>query len=120
VRFTLTDAITIGSLQLDVDYSDACGWFAGQADDVECTRLSGLLGALSVFNNEGAQRLLRMGTIDLDGFAAPADLFECRFNSAAPLVSASEFRVSIVAATTIDFVPIEPQPTIAVSVLPVD
>jgi hypothetical protein len=86
----------IGSLQIEVDYSETGGDFVGSGGTVACVPLlegvvlpdpyadpndplPGTGDAFAAFNDAEAERLLHAAFISAPGFAGPVDLFRCAF-----------------------------------------
>ncbi|MFT4569503.1 MAG: hypothetical protein ACI8TX_002618 [Hyphomicrobiaceae bacterium] len=73
----LADEIELGALQVDFDYSDSVGGFVGDADAVECETV--VEGALSSYNNQTAERILKAAFVAVDGMSGPIRIAECKW-----------------------------------------
>ena len=120
VTVRLKDDVTLGGLQIVVDYTQAPGEFrgsgavTGEGGTLECT---GLLppGALAQFNDDDAGHLT-MGFVSVTGFGGPANLARCIFDrDALGTVSRDDFTITVQDATTPDVTPVNPPPNVAVS-----
>jgi len=116
IRVSLLDTVTVGALQLDIA-DNGPGRFDGDADRVSCSSQGLAVGAIATYNYDVAQSLLRVGMISLAGFTGPGDLFVCLYTRSLGL-DASDFSVSVVDAAMPDFSPIDPPPTIGVTIEP--
>jgi hypothetical protein len=112
----LDDDVTLGSLQVDIDYSDAPGQFPGDAGQVECSGLIGG-GALTQFNDRSDEELMTVGIISVSGFAGPTNIADCTFTANVQPVPA-DFDITVTEASDAD--PENPQPVegVTVSVVP--
>jgi cysteine-rich repeat protein len=81
VTVDLTDAVTLGSLQVEIDYSAANGEFAGEFTAVECDAPLAALGAIVSINDNEPAEILGIAIIKFGGFAGPVELATCRFES---------------------------------------
>jgi len=110
VTFDLDDAVTIGALQFEVDYSGAAGSFDGAADGVACTSL--VAGALTTFNDIEASSTLVVVQSVLAGFAGPGSVVSCTYSGAPP--APTDFIFTVVDASDTTPEPIIPMPTVSV------
>ncbi len=115
ITFGLDDAVTIGSLQLEVDYSAAGGELVGSAEAVICTAASIPGGVLASFNDIDADSQLNYGIISAASFAGPTTLADCTFVASGPAPQADDFVISVVEAYAPGFAPIIPLPVVSVS-----
>ena len=99
VAFELDDEVTVGALQLDIDYNGASGRFVGAGDDVRCEAL--VTGALSSFNNVESAGTLRAAFVAVNGFTGPMRFLVCEFEGEA---SAEDFLVEVQDASAPDLV----------------
>jgi len=112
VAFDLTDAVTAGALQFEVDYSGAGGNFTGAGATVECTSPLSAGGAFVSFNDVEASTQLNFAAVAIAGFSGPTTVANCEFdNNAAP----GDFVITVVDASAPDLSPIVPLPTVTVS-----
>jgi cysteine-rich repeat protein len=81
IKIDLTDAVTLGSLQVEIDYSGANGEFAGEFTAVECDAPLAALGAIVSINDNEPAESLGIAIIKFGGFAGPFELATCRFES---------------------------------------
>jgi hypothetical protein len=101
----------VGALQYEVAYTG--GDFLGSAAGVDCS--SSLSPSVIVaFNDIDAQSQLNAGFVALFGFAIPAELHTCVFESAT-MPTVGDFAITVVDASTTAIVPIVPFPTVEVS-----
>lgn len=78
VTWGLSNAVSIGALQFDTNYSAAGGQMEGTADQVICTKL---VGDLVTFNDDDAAQNLSAAFVSLAGFSGPVDVMKCNFNT---------------------------------------
>jgi|GEM_PF-6211058 len=81
LTFTLVDEVSVGALQYEVGYPRS-GRFVGRGGEVACTSLLGE-PVRATFNNDDEVSRLRSAWYSPVGFAGPADLAECVFESRA-------------------------------------
>lgn len=98
-----TTDVTLGALQVEIDYGSADGDFSGIGTAVDCTDLSG--GDAISANDDDAGAILRIGWIALNGIDAPTQLVRCSFTAFSE-PSLSDFQVEIVDASDTGFAPI--------------
>ncbi len=118
IVFQLDDAVTVGALGFDVDYTAAPGDFVGSGGDagaggtLECSSLAA--GALATFNDDDAGTL-SAGYIALGGITGPADLATCVFQQSGPTAPvAGDFTITVTDASDTSLAPISPLPTVSV------
>ena len=116
VTFDLDDAVTIGALQIEVDYAAAGGGFVGSAGAVSCSTALAGSGVLASFGDVDADSQLNFAAIAGGGLAGPVTLATCTFAASGPEPSPNDFVVTVVEATALGLVPIVPLPTVSVSV----
>lgn len=115
--FTLPDDATLGSLQWNTDYSDAPGFIPGAGNDIECAGL--VVGVLSAFFDEDADRAFNSGLASVNGFDGPTDLAECAFEaSAAP--DAGDFTIRVDVADDQFGFAVVPQPQVEIASITCD
>jgi hypothetical protein len=114
IEFSLDDAVTVGSLQLEIDYSSADGSFVGEELAVSCTSPLTAGGALVSFYDVPGGSQLNFAAIDDTGFTGPTVLADCEF-AGATAPTAGEFTITVIDANEPDFTPIDPAPAISVS-----
>ncbi len=113
VVFSLDEAVTVGALQLVIDYSATGSTFVGSGERVRCVSLAGD-GVVFSFNNDtGASRLV-VGLAALSGLTGPTDLFTCAFRQGAEPPLPEQFLVDVVDASDPSVQPIDP-PAIGVA-----
>ncbi|RMF19763.1 MAG: hypothetical protein D6760_12740 [Deltaproteobacteria bacterium] len=105
VVFHLDDAVTLGALQYQVDYSDAYGQFLGLELDAQCTNL--INGSLFAFNNDLATQTLVHGVITLSGIRGPTSVARCVFKAQGRKPVASDFHIVVEDATGLDLLPVD-------------
>lgn len=110
IGFELTDAITIGALQIEVEYKGA-GRLVGDADSVACETM--IEGALSSYNHLTNEKTLKAAYVAVKGFTGPARFAQCKYDGA---VSAADFSVAIKDVSTPDLTEVSPVPVIKVVV----
>jgi hypothetical protein len=114
VAFDLTDAVTAGALQFEVNYSAAGGQFTGTGAAVSCTSPLSAGGAFVSFNDVEASTQLNFAAVAIAGFTGPTTVANCEFDApAAP--NAGDFAITVVDASAPDLSPIVPLPTVTVS-----
>jgi hypothetical protein len=95
----VTNAVTLGALQFDVNYTSAQGEFEGSADQVVCVDLT---GSLASFNDDDAARTLSAGLISIAGFSGPRDVVRCNFNTPNGDITdpvAGDYAITVIDAT---------------------
>ncbi|RMD85463.1 MAG: hypothetical protein D6815_01775, partial [Candidatus Dadabacteria bacterium] len=107
VVFSLDDPVTVGALQLVVDYSATGSTFVGSGQHVRCVSLTGDGGAFS-FNNDTDTSRLVVGLATLAGVVGPADLFTCAFLQGDEPPLPEQFVVDVVDASDPSVRPIDP------------
>ncbi len=112
IVFGLDDAVTLGSLQFAIDYSNAPGEFAGTGAAVDCIAL--VEGALASANDQENIKRLDAGLISLGGFAGPMNVMSCAFEPSNTPVP-GDFLVAVIAAGTPEPLPVIPLPDVIVS-----
>jgi hypothetical protein len=115
VTFALDNAVTVGSLQLEVDYAEAGGDFVGTGSSVACTSPLSARGALLAFGDDESTATLNVAALALSGFAGPTSLASCDFLAMGPAPTTAELSITVVEANTVDATPIVPLPTVRVS-----
>jgi len=114
VDVDLLDTVTLGALQLDVDYSATSGGtFEGTGSAVTCTGLAA--GSLYSFNDLDASQILRTSVISLSGLLGPARIMSCIFVPGAIDPIIEEFVITVLDASAPDASPIVPLPTLIVA-----
>jgi len=118
IVFQLDDAVTLGALGFDVDYSGAPGDFVGSGGDpgaggtLQCT--SNVAGALASFNDDDAGKV-SAAFIALAGFTGPTNVATCVFQSTGPVPVAGDFAVAVTDASDTSLLPVTPTPTVSVA-----
>jgi hypothetical protein len=113
VTFGVTSSENLGALQFEVNYASAPGEFVGEGFTVSCTSL--IADATAVIQDDDARSILGTAIIREAGFTGPAEVTRCSFAASDQSLSASQFGITVVDATTPDFVPV--RPTVAITVL---
>ncbi len=106
-----SSAPRLGALQLEVTHLGDSGCFIGEGDQVDCVAL---VDAIVAANYPG-ERTAKIGMISLQGIPTPAAVVRCGFRTSEALSPAS-FRVDVVDASTPGGDPVEPPPTVAITV----
>jgi hypothetical protein len=90
-----------GSLDFEIDYSTAPGFFVGSGEHVECVD-DDALNAITAFNDcdgvgacECAGRVLKGGMITLKGVVGPVRLATCRFHGTSRAPEVEDFSLSV-------------------------
>jgi hypothetical protein len=109
IDIQVDDAGPFGALQYNVDYSAAAGGFNGSADTVTC--------AAGAFNDDEPASTLRTGIISLAGFAGPAVVATCQFDSTGPVPVPGDFTITVVDASDPGLAPIAPLPGVSISAI---
>jgi hypothetical protein len=115
VSFDLVDAVTLGPIQVEVDYGNAGGSFVGDGADVECTSPLTAGGAFVAFADFSATAQLNFAAITATSYTGPTRLADCVFLAPDAAPSADGFIVTVVDAATPDLQPVVPLPTVSVS-----
>jgi hypothetical protein len=113
VTFGVTTSENLGALQFEVNYGSAPGEFVGEGFTVSCMSL--IAGASAVIQDDDARRILGTAIIREAGFTGPVDVTRCSFAPSDQSIAASQFGVTVVDATTPDFLPV--RPTVAITSL---
>jgi len=111
----LDDAVTVGSLQIEVDYNGAGGTFTGSGATVSSTSPLSAAGALVAFGDDDASEQLNFAALALAGFNGPTTLASCEFRATGAAPAAGEFAITVVEANALDLSPIIPVPTVDVT-----
>ena len=122
VEFALVDAVTLGSLQFDVDYTAAPGEFVGSGPDIrnggtlQCVSM--VSGALGAFSDNDAERLLTAGIVKNSGFTGPITLATCVFtpNEGVDL-GTDDLAITVTDAKDTNVQPVQPLPAVEVSAI---
>jgi hypothetical protein len=128
LEFSLTDAVEIGALQVEVAYDCASGSVVGEDELTECLP-EPTLNAFASFNDRtpddgsctpvGEQHesfdQLGVAFVSAPGVTGPTRLFTCTFQSRGPSPAPQDFAVRVIDASTPALVPISPSPTVVVS-----
>jgi hypothetical protein len=112
LEFSLTDAVTLGSLQWDVDYNGAPGEFAGSGSAVQCQNK--VLTAFGSMQDREGDRTVTTALISLAGFSGPRLLTRCTF-LADDYPLESDFTITVSDASSPTLVPILPLPGVVLS-----
>lgn len=115
VTFSLEDAITLGSIQIEIGYADAGGAFVGSDASVSCTSPLSAAGALVAFGDDDSTRTLNIAALALAGFSGPTTMARCEFHTTGAAPTSDDFAVTVVEANAIDTTPVTPLPGISVS-----
>jgi len=115
VVFALDDAVTLGTLQIEVDYAAAGGRFVGSGQNVSCTSPLTAAGALVAFGDDDSGARLSFAALALGGFDGPTSLASCEFSTAGPEPVRDEFAITVVEANGLDLSPVDPVPTVRVT-----
>lgn len=110
IGFELTDAVTVGALQIEVENKGA-GRFVGDADGVACETL--IEGALSSYNHVSAEKTLKAAYVAVKGFTGPARFAQCKYDGTA---TPADFKVTLKDASTPDLTDVTPTPVVKVVV----
>lgn len=112
LEFSLTDAVTLGSLQWEVNYANAFGEFAGSGASVQCqNKVTTAFGSMQ--DKEAEDRLIT-ALISLSGFSGPRLLQTCKFIADA-YPEAGDFVVTVQDAADQNIQPIHPLPHVVLS-----
>jgi hypothetical protein len=114
LEFSLSDAVTLGSLQWEVSYAGAPGEFGGSGSSVQCqNKVTTAFGSMQ--DNEG-QRKVTTALISLSGFTGPRLLTRCTFLADA-IPSIGDFVITVTDASDQSIQPIAPFPDVVLSSL---
>lgn len=100
--FELADSVTLGALQLNVEYPQPDVAFDGSGANVACT---GSVAALPNFEDDDAGTLTMAFAAIGAGFSGPHDLASCEMTTAAG-VTANELAVTVTDASDPDLSPV--------------
>lgn len=93
----VTNAVTLGTVFLTVDYASSDGEFAGSGALVDCMNLAS--GALFTADDDDVTHSLQIGVIAPTPLATPSDLVTCRFDRQTwGLPDGADFTISVVDA----------------------
>ena len=112
LEFSLTDAVTLGSLQWDVDYTNAPGEFGGSGAGVQCQNK--VTTAFGSMQDKESERRVITALISLSGFTGPRLLTRCTFLADA-YPEAGDFVITVKDAADQNIQPINPLPEIVLS-----
>lgn len=115
VSFDLDDAVTVGSLQLELDYSGANGGFVGSGSNVSCTSPLSASGGLAVFADMDASARLNFAILALAGFTGPITMADCTFLATGSGPTPGDFVVTVLEANGTDTSAIAPLPAVTIS-----
>jgi len=107
LRVVVDDAVSLGSVQVTVDYAATGGTFIGLGPQAECTNLLGP-GVAASFDNDTAQDLLSTAANAAGAFSGPVELAECRFFNSGTALDPTSFVVQATGATDGSGNPISP------------
>ena len=97
--FTLDTEVTLGALQVVVDYSATGSGFVGAGEEVGCVSLLGNT-ALVGFNNDVASQQLNFGIAGIPAIAGPQPIVACVFYQNGEDVALDDFVIDVVDAST--------------------
>lgn len=112
LEFSLTDPVTLGSLQWEIDYAAAPGEFLGSGEAVQCTNK--VMTAFGMKQDKDAERKVVTALISLSGFAGPRALSECQF-LADVVPEVDDFVITVIDAASPELQPVNPPPNIVLS-----
>lgn len=115
VTFRLVSAVTIGSLQVEIDYGGTGGDVVGSGGTVSCTSPLSASGALVAFGDDDSTSTLNIAALKLTGFTGPTSLASCGIQVTGGTPDAGDFRITVVEANAVDTTPLDPPPTVSVS-----
>ncbi len=98
VVISLDDAVSVGALQFDIDYSATGSTFVGDADGVYCATL-GDNETFASYNNDSEAGLLHVALVSVDPITGPLPLIACSFYQGDGGFVADDFVVSVLDAT---------------------
>jgi len=129
IQIWLDDAVTLGALQLNIDFSSLVGGFDQHATTAaKCTLHPGV-NALFATNQtpriddpdcDACQRRLVVAMVFGAGYTGPGPLMNCRFVVGQQPPTAADISLQIVEATTVWIDPIDPLPGISLRGFPED
>jgi hypothetical protein len=106
----LDDAVSVGSLQYDVDYSGTGGALNGSGGSVECTDLT---GSIATFFDDDAG-MLDAAYLSFVGFNGPTDLATCNM-TAATVPNPIDFAATVTDGSDPFTTPFNPLPSASVT-----
>ena len=115
VTFRLVDAVTLGSLQVEIDYSGTGGQVVGSEGSANCTSPLSTAGALVAFGDDDATSTLSIAALKLTGFSGPTSLARCEVRATSGSPVPGDFVITVIEANAVDTTPVVPLPTVSVS-----
>jgi hypothetical protein len=112
VRVKLDDPVTIGSMQVEVDYSHAAGEFSDTGSAVDCRTLAPM--SLGTYFDDDV-KTVGAALITLKGFTGPVNMFECDFLPVGSLPVANDFSLKVTDAGDTNSDPIVPRPSVSIA-----
>jgi cysteine-rich repeat protein len=100
VSMQLDSAVTLGALQLELDWSRTSGNVATTGGTVVCA--GDVANALSMFGHAPQSERLTSSTLSLIGFTGPTEVAHCTFEDAAGLTDAKDFALHVSDSTDPD------------------
>ena len=109
---SLDDDVELGGIELEIDYAAAgTASFVGEGETVQCVSLLGD-GAVTAFNNDKANKVLRFGTVALPAIDGRTALFACKFHPGS--AQSGDVVVNVADAIAPDYSTV-PDPNVSVS-----
>lgn len=105
LRIGVTTTANLGALTYEVQYRDADGEFVGTGGQVACRSL--VTGGLVSFFDDETKRTVKESLILASGFQAPLDVAECDYVTNDFGLSAGDFPIRVLGASTPDFDPVD-------------
>jgi len=115
VTFRLDDAVTLGSLQVEIDYSGTGGEVVGSGGSVSCASPLSAIGALVAFGDDDATSTLDIAALALAGFHGPASIAICELRAPGAPPVPDDFVISVVEANAVDTTSVAPSPSVSVT-----
>ncbi|TFH22267.1 MAG: hypothetical protein E4H03_08780 [Myxococcales bacterium] len=109
----LGDAVTLGALDFEIDYSATDSAFLGEGASVDCT--SPLAGSTVVFDNDSAAGKLSVSVDDPAGFSGPTDIATCNLRERTTIATPADLVVEVIDASDPAAQPVTPTPSVSVN-----
>ena len=112
VTVRLDDPVTIGSMQVEIDYSKASGEFQDTGSSVDCSTLAPM--TLGTYFDDDV-KTVGAALITLKGFTGPVNMYRCTFLPTGTLPAPADFSLKVVDAGDTNSDPITPKPSVSIA-----
>ena len=107
----LDDAVTLGALDFEIDYSATDSAFLGEGTSVDCTSL--LVGPAVAFDNDSAAGKLSVSVAEAAGFSGPTDIATCNLRERTTVATAADLVVEVIDASDPGAQSVTPMPSVS-------